>query len=282
MQNFFNYVSLETKKLSNSQIEQISLVEKDMWAYWIWDYIFCNNCEKISSKQDIFWYLWSRISWQIVSILEEKFAWDSLKCPNCNSWNTEFIYDTQKNNLIIIDRYKNSLKSYLSVLIDNEGIIKWFCDWYIDNFENIYKRELIHHFWNIYPTIILVKIQNTLKNPKNKFFLSNCSTWTIEKYSNINIFYNLIRTYNRTIYSDYYYEKNFFDKKLTWIIELDINSNLNKIYKIIWSIKMWFVWNGAHKDYKSDIFLFENQVLNFMDNWFDVDFKTFLRNNRKI
>ncbi len=280
--NSLNYISLDTRKLDKLQINQISQVEKDMWAYWIGDYISCNNCEKISSKKDIFWYLWRKISSQVVNILEDKYIFDSIKCPFCSSWNTSFIYDTQKNNLSIIDRYKNSLKSYLSVLIDTDWTIKWFCDWYIDNFENIYNRELIYHFWNINPENINKKILKILGDAKIKYFLSNCSTWTIEEYSNINIFYNLIRTYHKTIFNDVYYENNFFTKKLPWIIELDINSNLNKIYKKMWSLRMWFVWYWAYKDYKSDIFIFENPVFDFINKWFDVDFKSGLRNNRNI
>ena len=123
------------------------MIEKDIWATWIWEYVKCNYCNEIHSKEDIFWHLPIDIKKKSVDILEELFLSDTINCKKCKSWNTSFIYDLDFNIQNIIDRYKNSVESYLSILHDDEWNFYWFSDWYIDKFKIIYKNELLIYFW---------------------------------------------------------------------------------------------------------------------------------------
>ncbi len=254
------YVSnLSTNSLSSSELRQIASVEKDMWAYWIWEYIKCEWCWKIHSKKDIFWHLGSSINNKSVDYLENKYLWDSISCNHCNSKDTKFIYEIDSNIENIIDRYKNTVSSYLTVLHDKDFKIKWFCDWYVDNFSSIYRRELSPHYNKELFTVLDKNIKKDyLVDIYNNLFFSLSSLWTFQKYSSILNLIKLLNSFSFSVEDDFIELPSIteFDKwspvqkfsKLLWIKLLDIpksikynfHSNYNSnLYYLEWSIKKW-------------------------------------------
>lgn len=107
---------IETDKISKNQLFEMWKIQKDMWAFWLWEYVKCNCCNEIHSKNDIFWHLSSEIRRESVTKLEEIYLWDSIICKNCDSTNTKFLYDIDSNINSFIDRYKKNLSLFCHII----------------------------------------------------------------------------------------------------------------------------------------------------------------------
>jgi len=217
--------SFDTKEISNWDFKKISLIEKDIWATWIWEYVKCNCCDEIYSKEDIFWHLSTDIRKKSVDKLEEIFLWDTINCKKCNSWNTSFIYDIDLNIEYIKDRYKNSVTSCLSILHDDEWNFYWFSDWYVDKFKFIYQRELLTYFWN--------DLYNDLLNDwlVDKYINYFCcsSVWILEERKNFKYLYYLLKTMYFSIDDKY--------NDLIWTAEIDNESFIRRLSINLWAKK---------------------------------------------
>jgi len=183
MKNNYIFVELiDTKKLSINEITEIAMIEKDLWAHWIWEYVQCNNCWRVHSKNDIYWHLLDEIRLESVSKIEDILSLDSIKCKTCNS-DTKFMYDIWTNIEEIKKRLFDTKISFMSILRnENNWEIHWFMDWYIDDFSTIYKNELIYHYDNIWLKNIfnIVDVFFKWELEKNLFTIS--SIGTEEKY----------------------------------------------------------------------------------------------------
>jgi len=262
---------IDTKNISDSTLLEMAKVQKDMWAYWLGEYVRCNCCNEIYSKNDIFWHLSSEIKTQSVTKLEEIFLWDSIKCKNCDSVNTEFIHNIDKSISLFREIFKK--ESFLILSYDNKWDIIWFCDWFIASFDFIYDIELKSHYWNVSSNVIW----NIVKTKLDIFDLSSMlnvpSIWTYEKNINYNLIYDLIRFFYKSINTE---------KIIPCIIELDKNNSLYKIYKMMWSLSLWldnnFV-NNTNKKYNSDICVFPNPVNDFKSK-FDLPFRELIKKHK--
>lgn len=268
MKNTTFIEKVDTKNIPDSTLFEMSKVQKDMWAYWLWEYVRCNYCNKINSKNDIFWYLSSEIRLESVSKLEEIFLWDSIKCKNCESGDTEFIYDIDKNIQTFLERYKN--ESFLVLSYNVKGDIIWFCDWFIWYFEEIYNKELLSHYWNIDPIFLKKIVEEKLSITSLNKMLDFSSMWTYQKYISYNFIYNLLREFFRSIYVDWL---------IPWITELDKKNSLYKIYKMMWSISLWLdkkYLSNISDNYDSDICVFPNPIDDFRTKY-DVPFRELIK-----
>mgnify|MGYP005998317747 CR=1 FL=1 len=244
MKGGLEVMALDTSNLSDNELRQIAGVETDMWACCIGEYVKCECCGKIHSKNDIYGHLEWEIKKESVIRLEEILAFDSIRCKDCDSTNTNFIYDVDKNIVSILDRYKNSVASYLSVLHDEKGDRVWFCDWYVDNFRNIYDREFIHHYWEMTDEEY-IKFMNKMWYETEKLFLTISSLGTQEKYKSLNLLKSLVKNFTSKI--------NFSFLNLDWIIEIDKNSILYEIYLNIWFKNLFFPNQKYNLNYISEI-----------------------------
>jgi len=255
--------SLDTKKLTINEITQIAEVEKDMWAYGIGEYVRCENCWSIHSKDDIYMDLEEDIKIESVTKIEEILWVDSIKCIDCN-WSTDFVYDINKNIDAIKERYLDS-DSYLSVARNVDSNIIWFCDWYIDNLETIYNR----FFDFYYPNLGYDWLRDVLKIELNKNIPNELlvwtAVWTEEKYKSFYIFYNLMKSFFYSI-----------DKlKILWISDSVIWTNTEWVYSSLWAKRLWLN-NYNIANYETDIFIHEEVVSKYQSelSW---DVKSFLK-----
>jgi len=261
--------NIDVKKISNNDLSNISKIEKDMWAFWLWEYVKCNCCNKIHSKNDIFWHLSSEIRRESVTKLEEIYLWDSIKCKICNSTNTEFIYDIDANIKSIIDRYKE--QAFLVVSYNDLWDIIWFCDWYISDFASIFSKDISSHYWKYNILDIESKIKDTLNLEVLNKLLYFSSLWMYEKYVNYIFIYELLRGFFRSIE---------VEDSLIWITELDKNNSLYKIYQMMWSISIWIeksLVSNVGINYDSDICVFPDPINDFKTKY-DLNFRELVRN----
>lgn len=255
--------SVNPKELTNNDLIQIAEVEKDMWAYGIWEYVRCNNCWEIHSKNDIYGHLEHKIKIESVSKIEDILGMDTIKCTKCD-WNTDFVYDIDNNLNDIKERYFKS-DSYLSIAKNNDSKIVWFCDGYIDNIETIYDR----FFDFYYPDLWLEWLKSALKKELDKNIPNELlvwtAVWTEEKYKSFYLFYNLMKSF--------FYSIEKLD--ILWISDSVIWTNTEWVYSALWAKRLFLnEYNTAN--YNTDIFIHEEVVWKYQ-NELKWDVKDFLK-----
>ncbi len=266
-----NIQEVDVNSISNEVLLDISKIQKDMWAYSLWEYIKCKCCNEIHSKNDIFWHLSYEIRKESVSKLEEIYLWDSINCKKCNSTNIDFIYDIPKNLEVFRDRYKE--KAFLVLSYSENWDVVWFCDWYISDFNSIFLKDLFYHYKNFDKSEIWNNIKGKLLLNDLEEMLCFSSLWTYEKYINYSYIYELLRSFFKSIKSD---------KTIPWITELDKNNSLYKIYQMMWSISLDLDKNkivNTSNNYYSDICVFPNPIYDFK-NKYNVNFRTLVKNHK--
>ncbi len=266
--NIIKSVSIE--ELSGNNFKEIAEIEKDMWAYWIWEYVKCDNCNSIYSKNDIYWDLEYEIKIKTVTEIENILWNDSILCKKCSS-STNFIYDIDENLIEIKKRLFESKQSFISILYNNDNWdINWFIDWYVDYFNNIYERELKYHYDIIWKKELKRFIEKNIWNnlPENIFSFS--SMWTKEKYKNFYILFEMIKYFFSMI-------PNSLDNVL-WLTELDSWWSLNSIYAVLWAKKIDINWiiNNTNLNYNSWLFYHKWVVADYKKS-FSLDIRTFLK-----
>lgn len=262
---------IEIKWISEKQLIEIWKVQKDMWAFWLWEYVKCNCCNKIHSKNDIFWHLSDEIRRESVTKLEWIYLWDSINCKTCNSTNTEFIYDVSTNVETFRDRYKE--QAFLVLSYSESWDIVWFCDWYISDFKSIFLKDLSAHYENFSITEIEDKIKDTLSLKELDKMLYFSSLWTYERYLSYWYIYELLRSFFKSI---------DLNLQIPWITELDKNNSLYKIYQMMWSTSLWLDKNlisNISNNYDSDICVFPDPINDFKTKY-DVSFRTLVKNHK--
>lgn len=281
MKNSLVIESVDPKTLSSSQLREISEVEKDMWAYGIWEYVICKNCWLIHSKSDIFWHLSSEIRTESVTKLEEIIAWDSIRCNNCNS-DTEFIYDVDKNIIEIEKRLFQSKVSFITILQNQDNWnIYGFMDWYVDDLLKIYERELIFHYSKVWFERIEKLIKNKIIWDLPNTFFSFSSVWTHEGFKSFYYIFWLIQKFFNSI-PDYY--NNFL-----WITELDSGSNLHWFHNSMWIQKLWLsdcditkkLIENKSSNYNSDLYIQPWVVATYKERY-QGSLKDFIKRNRTL
>lgn len=273
------FENIDTKKISEKDLLKIHEIEQDMWAEWIWEYLKCDWCWEIYSKNDIYWTLpWDiyvesvakleQISW--IDITECKCCWDNV----CHIWWKDYINDIQ-------ERYSDN-ESFLTIIRNQVWDIVWFTDAYISDLDTIYRREFEHYYNEIW----LDKIKDMIKNILNweipREILMHSTTGIESKYSNIGLFLNLIYELYKNIYNIWYID-------ILGLYEASVWSTAHSLYYSVWAERIWINnWNidsnyklkNTHKESTSDIFVHKNIVTSAVNNfWLPV--KIFMKKNSK-
>lgn len=263
--------SVDVNEISHSELFEMGKIQKDMWAYGLWEYVKCNCCNKIHSKNDIFWHLSSEIRRESVTKLEEIYLWDSINCKKCNWTNIDFIYDVNQNIQTFQDRYKE--QAFLVLSYDEVWTIVWFCDWYISDFETIFHNDLFLHYQKFNWFEIENNIKEILRLKSLEKMLYFSSLWTYENYISYSYIYELLRSFFKSIP---------LKQQIPWITELDKNNSLYKIYQMMWSISLNLDKSkviNIGNNYDSDICIFPNPIYDFKSKY-DVNFRTLVKNHK--
>lgn len=263
----FVFETVNPHDMSEDFFREIAKVEKEMWAYGIWEYVKCKNCNLIHSKNDVFWHLANDIRNESVTKLESIIAWDSIKCNNCNS-DTEFIYNEDKYILDIKERLLNSNHSFLSISRHPDSWeLLWFMDWYIDVFKKVYDRELSQYYNIDVLDIIKNRIEKKLSEKIQNEILSFSSMWTLEKYRSFYIVFELIRNFFNIVPDDF--------NNIMWITELDTWSNLHWFHHSMWIINIELINDeelnkyriNRSNDFDSDLYVQPNVVKKYKETY---------------
>lgn len=244
---------LDPKKISDSKIEQVSNTFREMWSSenWLQELVQCPSCNSISSKKDIFWHLESFIYELDVSDIMKIHGMKYIPCPCCRH-ETRFIYGNEYTD-DIRKRLLDSIDSFL-IVAENYWNPVWWLLWYIPNsFEEMYQLEFKDHYANIG----VEKIKNTVNiklNWEQNNMLMFAAVWFLDKYRNPFQLIEFLRLAYINLPKQYY--------GLPWIMELDKNNLMHKLFISIGWISLW-LWeenniSNTWKFYKSDIVILPN------------------------
>lgn len=236
--------SVNTTLLSRQEIEEIYQIEQDMWSReeGLWEYLKCSSCDTIFSKQDIYWRLAKNEYQKTVGELEQQQSRDIFSCTCCG-WKLYHSFPKDKYIEEICDRY--SRKAVL-VLMEKWDMIIWFMDWYVDDFETIYDRELSDHYSSIWIEQIKSMVKDTLWWIIPQEFFSCSSSWTRERYMNMVHIYNLLR----------YFFENFPEdmKQTTALSELHAGWPYTRIFSSLWAESIGVRDRLSDKIYSTDTY----------------------------
>lgn len=245
--------TINPRNITETDLEKIVEIEQDMWARkdWIGEYVKCECCNKIYSKDDIFWHLTKDIKIQTIKKIEEIIDFE-IVCPDCK-WEVKSIYNRNEYIESIRARYNNTIESFLTVYRDETWEIRWFMDWYIDNFNKIYDRELSIYYNDIWSDNIKKAIEQKLNINKIPDYILSCSSlWIENKYANFLLVLKLMQSFFYSIDEKW--------RNILWITELEIGSYLYNLHTLLWTIQLWIKNNYSNINNKninsnSDIFV---------------------------
>jgi hypothetical protein len=187
------FQTTDPSNLSDNDLWEIFQIEQDMWSRneWLWEYLKCDWCSQVYSKQDIYGHLNKQDYQLTVSELEEKQTKDIFCCKEGGSkllhsfWKKEYIKE-------IRERYTS--KAILLLMQKGDKIIG-FMDWYVGNFETIYEREFHDHYWDIGINRVREMVKSSLDGVMPDEFFSCSSSWTRERYMNMIHIFNLLQKF---------------------------------------------------------------------------------------
>lgn len=265
---------LEAKNLTPEQLKSVAEVEKDMWAFGIWEYVYCKDCQSIFWKNDIFGNLPEEIRRKSVIFLEEHYLWDSICCKKCKSTNTVFIYGVDRIIEVQKDKYFNSEDSFISLLNSSDWEIVWYCDWYVTDPEKIYNLELEWHYREIGFKAIMDEIKKKIWDiSKDRYFTIGWA-WTSEEHKSIVNYLRLIQNFTANTPKKYWDTPAF--------VELETWSVVCAILNLIWFEKLdlptELVINKS-KDYNSNLY-FIDEMVNKACLFLSEDVREILSNNK--
>lgn len=260
---FSKIEAIDPKNIQTKDLKKIYEVERDMWARedWLWEYVKCVDCNTVLSKEDIYWDLSAELQSETVTRIENILWIQSISCTKCESDNTEYLF-WDKYIDEINDRFKNS-ESYLVVYRDNTSEIRGFIDWYIDNFETIFRREFDKYYGSIWKEKIIKLIEFAISEPISNDILYGSALWMEKKFINFKTIINMFKELLKLI--------NVNNRDILWLSEIKLNSSLHCFHSLLWSKPIWLtdlsVNSMDHNSFmSSDIFVNKNVVDNYRCN----------------
>ena len=252
------FEAVNVKKFSQEDLERICAIERDMWARdeGRWEYIRCNHCWHVMSKQDVFWHESKQIYALMVSEIEKILWFTWMSCSSCHSNQTSFFYPEDTYIQSLIARYQR--ETFAIIARKESWEIIGFVDGYVDTLDTVFDVELKDHYGDIWIDELKNAIRRKIWIIPEKIF-SCSSLWTIEEFMSMPIIFSLLSKFFLSIPDEY--------SKLYWISELNYWWTLHAMYSALWAQELWFRWDprltNLGESYNSDVFLQEKLIENY-------------------
>lgn len=264
---------INPKQVSEEEINQLWILEQDMWAHGLQEYVRCLECWNIDGKHDIYPEEIYGVDVIRKTVFEiERILWMEICCTKC-WWETEHIFsEAYKED--IATRYQFPA-SFLCVFRDTVWIIQWFMDWYISTFENIYEREFSHYYCNVWKDKIKTKVEEVLWVNTPDELLCIPALGVSETSASMFIIYSLMRIFFQEVFS--------YNPEIIWIYESALWTNTHGIYSACWAQRIGALVDdikleNIHDWMESDIFVHPHIAIDFLREFWK-SLKYFLKKN---
>lgn len=261
--------NVKTQNITDELLRRIFEIEQDMWSRWIWEYIKCDDCNKIYSKSDVYWSdglspVSEEVSLETVSRIEE-IMWYASCLPQCKDcwWHTSHIYNIVEYIWEMRKRY-NHEDAFLTVAQNGKGQEIWFMDAYITTLREIFDSELAFHF----SEDVLDEIMRRYDIDRDTDLLTFSSLWTDDKHKSLHVIFELIRKFFSWMEEKY--------DEISAIFESIIWSTTYCIFNVMWAEAMQCNKNprflsreGRHNNIQTDI-LFQRWLVKRYKNRFNI------------
>jgi len=265
-----SFEQIDSWNLSSEQILDIFNIEQDMWARkeGLWEYVRCEDCKSVYSKQDIYNNLPSDKYSMTVSEIELEYNTSSILCLNCKS-DTVHCFSPEEYIQDIRDRYNQKA---LLVVMKQQDTLVGFMDGYVSDFGTIYYKEFEEHYQDMGLEKLTEMIQWKLGEIIPEEVFSCTSMWTRESYMNFTNIYLLLQNFFKNFPQEY--------DNILGISEIRLGWSLDRLYSILWSQKVgtseYSELIRTSDTYMSEIFLQEN-IWTTYKKGFSVWLRDFLR-----
>ena len=261
-----------TRDINEEDLTSIAAIEQDAWAHGLWEYLKCNDCSHIHSKQDIYQDLPKDMYKNTVKDIRSQLWSQTIPCQKCNGKTSEIYWEEYIE--CIRERYNQSV-TFLTTFRGNNWEIHWFVDWYVSDFSTIYRQEFQWYYDGIGLDRIIRRIEKLLWKELPDNILA-CSAWCLKQtHQSLYTTYNLMKVFYRSIYESQWH--------ILGIYESVIWTNTHAIYHITWAQRSWIInllnnkqQDKTHSKYESDILIHPDAAYSSTKG-LEPDLKNFLR-----
>lgn len=261
---------VNTKEMTEEWIQKIYEIEQDMWAHGLGSYIWCNNCEEISSKQDLYGELDRTIQILTVTRIEQLLETGVPDCPSCGSDSTNHIFDENYRDSDITQRYQFD-ESFLTVYKDTTGEVKGFINAYISDFDTIYTKEFAPFYGEDARSMTYEGICRVLGDEMPDKILALNNMWAEQWCVSMTLLYHLLKTICQDI--------SQYQPNITWIYDSIIGNKVHSMHRIIWGQRLHITdhlqENSINMNFPTDIMPHPNAIETTLRNLWDSSFSFF-------
>lgn len=273
MKHICNVRSVDPKSLKESDFKRLQEVSQDLWAYGIWEFVQCEKCHTMHSKQDIFWHLEKERYDETVEKIMKILEIDKIYCTSC-WWLTKEVYGN--THIDSIRERLLTLNSHIVIAENEKNEIVWYMDGYLDSIEWIFYREYYSHYQNIWVEFIKNKVHKILGYTPEKILWYSW-VWLIEKYSN---FYNIF-----SLMKEFYYTVESIPPYTPALTVIDQNNNFWDLFDYMWYRAIGIQKNSElsqkvsniARNYKSELIVFEKPIHDYRNRFWKIWIKWFLK-----
>ncbi len=256
--------SIDTSQITPEQIQKIYEIEQDMWSHGLGSYIWCNNCETISSKEDLYGYLEKTLRMKTVHEIEAVLWNECPDCPSCKSNDTYHVFDEEYRDTSIATRYSFE-ESFLTVFCDISWEIRGFMNAYVTDFDTIYDKEFEPFYGESTRPIVAKKIQDIIRQdiPEKMIWVNNI--WTEQPYASMTIYYYILKSLCHHLSMEH--------SDMLWLWDSILWNATNGLYHICWwerlEVDSYLDDSVINEDFKTDIMLHKNTFADTLDQLWD-------------
>ena len=204
---------MRSSDLAEKDLQSIYEIEQDLWARFLWEYIQCDACCKIHSKQDVYKdkdFLKTGLSIKNNTVAEiEKIFWKKdISCSYCHETTQHIFWKEYMNEMKMQFDFQ---ESFISIQRWVCWKVLWFATSYISDFDTIYNREFEYYYKALGKTAIKQRLEGILEADLPKEILCFSAIWNRPEWASIKNLYELFK--------NMFFHIEMYNPELLWLYE---------------------------------------------------------------
>lgn len=268
--------AVDPKSLMECDFIRIHEVMQDMWASedWLGELAQCNDCGKMMSKENVFWYLPEELIQETVTHIMRILWTESIPCTFCGG-KTRLRYGCEHVEKIR-ERVIGSVDAFLVLCISETKWIVGFEEAYIDSLDRMFHLDFADHYENIWLPEITQRVNGILGYLPDKLLLTS-ALGLLKPYRNFRNLFGIMSQFARILPDSYLWMPGLAELErggVTHRMSVGINQGISLWIEDVPELreKMTSVW----EKYQSDFVVYPDYVKMLKKN-FILEQRQFLR-----